>query len=37
VDNASKKDPRGGRAAYCNIIPSTTGAAKEITSRGFWH
>jgi len=30
VDNASKKDPRGGRAAYCNIIPSTTGAAKAV-------
>lgn len=30
VDNASKKDPRGGRAAYCNIIPSSTGAAKAV-------
>ena len=28
VDGASKKDWRGGRAASCNIIPSSTGAAK---------
>jgi len=27
VDGASKKDKRGGRAAGCNIIPSSTGAA----------
>merc|ERR1712232_136522 len=28
VDGVSAKDWRGGRAAACNIIPSTTGAAK---------
>lgn len=28
VDAPSKKDWRGGRAASCNIIPSSTGAAK---------
>merc|ERR1719375_1493887 len=28
VDGPSAKDWRGGRAAACNIIPSTTGAAK---------
>ncbi len=28
VDAPSSKDPRGGRAAGCNIIPSSTGAAK---------
>jgi len=30
VDGVSKKDWRGGRAAYNNIIPSTTGAAKAV-------
>ena len=30
VDGASKKDWRGGRAAACNIIPSSTGAAKAV-------
>lgn len=30
VDAASKKDPRAGRAAFSNIIPSTTGAAKAV-------
>ncbi len=30
VDGVSKKDWRGGRAAACNIIPSTTGAAKAV-------
>lgn len=30
VDGPSKKDWRGGRAAACNIIPSTTGAAKAV-------
>lgn len=30
VDGASKKDPRGGRAAFCNLIPSTTGAARAV-------
>jgi len=30
VDGVSKKDWRGGRAASCNIIPSTTGAAKAV-------
>jgi len=28
VDGPSMKDWRGGRAASCNIIPSSTGAAK---------
>ena len=28
VDGPSKKDWRGGRASMCNIIPSSTGAAK---------
>jgi glyceraldehyde 3-phosphate dehydrogenase len=31
VDGPSHKDWRGGRAAGCNIIPSTTGAAKAVT------
>lgn len=31
VDGASKKDWRGGRAAFNNIIPSSTGAAKAIS------
>ena len=30
VDGASMKDWRGGRAAWGNIIPSTTGAAKAV-------
>ena len=30
VDGPSKKDWRGGRAAACNIIPSTTGAARAV-------
>lgn len=30
VDGVSIKDWRGGRAASCNIIPSTTGAAKAV-------
>ena len=30
VDGPSKKDPRAGRAAYSNIIPSSTGAAKAV-------
>jgi glyceraldehyde 3-phosphate dehydrogenase len=30
VDGASKKDWRGGRAAFANIIPSSTGAAKAV-------
>jgi glyceraldehyde 3-phosphate dehydrogenase len=30
VDGPSKKDWRGGRAAFINIIPSTTGAAKAV-------
>ena len=30
VDGPSKKDWRGGRAAMCNIIPSSTGAAKAV-------
>jgi glyceraldehyde 3-phosphate dehydrogenase len=31
VDGPSAKDWRGGRAASCNIIPSSTGAAKAVT------
>lgn len=30
VDGPSKKDWRGGRASSCNIIPSSTGAAKAV-------
>lgn len=30
VDGASNKDWRGGRAAFANIIPSSTGAAKAV-------
>ncbi len=30
VDGSSKKDWRGGRTASCNIIPSSTGAAKAV-------
>jgi glyceraldehyde 3-phosphate dehydrogenase len=30
VDGPSRKDWRGGRAAGCNIIPSSTGAAKAV-------
>ncbi len=30
VDSPSKKDLRGGRAAYSNIIPASTGAAKAV-------
>jgi glyceraldehyde 3-phosphate dehydrogenase len=30
VDGPSKKDPRGGRSAAINIIPSSTGAAKAV-------
>jgi len=30
VDGVSQKDWRGGRAAACNIIPSSTGAAKAV-------
>lgn len=30
VDGPSKKDPKGGRSAAINIIPSTTGAAKAV-------
>ncbi|MDR1436052.1 MAG: type I glyceraldehyde-3-phosphate dehydrogenase [Puniceicoccales bacterium] len=30
VDGPSKKDWKGGRTAACNIIPSTTGAAKAV-------
>lgn len=30
VDGPSKKDWRGGRSAGCNIIPSSTGAAKAV-------
>ena len=30
VDGPSKKDWTGGRAAACNIIPSTTGAARAV-------
>merc|ERR1711918_204273 len=30
VDGVSAKDWRGGRGAACNIIPSTTGAAKAV-------
>jgi glyceraldehyde 3-phosphate dehydrogenase len=29
-DGPSKKDPRGGRNAYMNIIPASTGAAKAV-------
>jgi len=29
-DGPSKKDPRGGRNGYANIIPSSTGAAKAV-------
>ena len=29
-DGPSRKDWRGGRAASCNIIPSSTGAAKDV-------
>lgn len=29
-DGPSRKDPRGGRNAYTNIIPSSTGAAKAV-------
>jgi len=32
VDGPSKKDWRGGRSAYTNIIPSSTGAAKAVGS-----
>lgn len=32
VDGPSKKDWRGGRSACCNIIPSSTGAAKAVAS-----
>ena len=31
VDGPSHKDWRGGRAAGCNIIPASTGAAKAVT------
>lgn len=31
VDGPSHKDFRGGRAAGCNIIPASTGAAKAVT------
>lgn len=31
VDGPSKKDWRGGRAAGCNIIPASTGAATAVT------
>ena len=30
VDGPSMKDWRGGRAAFANIIPSSTGAAKAV-------
>lgn len=30
VDGTAKKDWRSGRSAFCNIIPSTTGAAKAV-------
>lgn len=30
VDGPSRKDWRGGRSALCNIIPSSTGAAKAV-------
>ena len=30
-DGPSKKDWRGGRNAYLNIIPASTGAAKAVT------
>ena len=30
VDAPSKKDWRGGRAGFSNIIPSSTGAAKAV-------
>src|SRR3954467_3397368 len=30
VDGPSRKDWKGGRAAACNIIPSTTGAARAV-------
>jgi glyceraldehyde-3-phosphate dehydrogenase/erythrose-4-phosphate dehydrogenase len=31
VDSSSRNDWRGGRAPSCNIIPSSTGAAKAVT------
>lgn len=30
VDGPSKKDYRGGRGGFSNIIPSSTGAAKAV-------
>ena len=43
-DGPTKKDFRGGRNAYMNIIPASTGAAKavglclpQLTRKTYWH